>query len=73
MASKNKNIDNPKVLISLTKAQKEDLMRVSERENRSATNMVSTLINNYIQIANNPEAYRKYNNILLDINSKSET
>jgi hypothetical protein len=73
MASKNKNIDNPKVLVSLTKAQKEDLMRVSERENRSATNMVSTLINNYIQIANNPEAYKQYNNILLDINSKSET
>lgn len=41
--------DKTQVLLTLTKEDKEQLQRIAESENRTFTNLINTIIKNYLK------------------------
>jgi hypothetical protein len=70
MATKSKKAQ---VLVDFTPTLKDELGKAAQRENRSMSKMVYTIVDNYIKITKDTEAYKNYNNIMFDLNNKSET
>lgn len=41
--------DKTQVLLTLTKEDKEELQKIADNENRSFTNLINTIIKNYLK------------------------
>jgi DNA topoisomerase VI subunit B len=62
------------VIAKMDPTLKDKFCTIAQRENRSMNGMLCTIVENYVEIANNPESRKNYNDIILNLeNKKSET
>ena len=64
--------DNTTMAFVIPKTLKEELGIIATKENRSMSNLLCTLVDNYVQLNKNQEKLNAYYNLISNIN-KSDT
>lgn len=65
--------DNTTMSFVIPKKLKEELGVISTKENRSMSNLICTLVDNYVQLNKQQERLKLYYNLISDLKNKGDT
>ncbi len=65
--------DNTTMSFVIPKTLKEELGSIATKENRSMSNLLCTLVDNYVQLNKQQERLKLYYNLISDLKNKNGT
>lgn len=65
--------DNTTMSFVIPKSLKEDIGKIAVKENRSMSNLIVTLLDNYVKLNKQQERLKAYYNLISGIEHKSDT
>ena len=65
--------DNTTMSFVIPKTLKEELGSIAAKENRSMSNLLCTLVDNYVQLNKQQERLKLYYNLISDLKNKNGT
>ena len=65
--------DNTTMSFVIPKTLKEELGAIATKENRSMSNLICTLVDNYVQLNKQQERLKLYYNLISDLKNKNGT
>lgn len=65
--------DNTTMSFVIPKNLKEELGSIATKENRSMSNLLCTLVDNYVQLNKQQECLKTYYNLISDLKNESDT
>ena len=73
MAKSQISEDNTTMSFVIPKTLKEELGSIDAKENRSMSNLLCTLVDNYVQLNKQQERLKLYYNLISDLKNKNGT